>query len=97
MLPEPVGVVAEPGRVGALEDEEPRELAADALRRSASISSSAMIGRSARLPLGSPTMPVPPPTRAIGRVAGPLEPGQAHRPGPGCRRGGESAVGSKPT
>ena len=37
-----------------------------------------MIGRSARLPLGSPTMPVPPPTSAIGRVAQPLQPGHAH-------------------
>ena len=51
-------------------DEEPRELAHGSPAALRSICSSDSIGRSLRLPLGSPTMPVPPPTSAIGVCPG---------------------------
>jgi hypothetical protein len=65
------------GRPGAGEIEEP----ASWVRMAAALASMASresIGRSPRLPLGSPTRPVPPPTTTSGRPAEPLEPGQRH-------------------
>ena len=61
-----------------------------------SICSRLMTGRSSRLPLGSPTMPVPPPTSTIG--VWPRRWSQAS-PITGTRlpTWSESAVGSKPT
>ena len=93
---EPVGVVAQPGARWPPRSRGSAPADAPIRAALASICSRSSIGRSARLPLGSPTIPVPPPTSGDRRCPFPLQPGQAHDRHQVARHGASRRSGRSP-
>ena len=79
-VPQPVGIVDDPRRIPGASKSRNRSKAARECRATFSSRSARATAarRSCDLPLGSPIIPVPPPTMAIGECAEALQPRQRH-------------------